>query len=108
MMILLAALVLVADPHATQPDGWRCNTARIQGAGQAQVLSRHHDGAPVVARLPPGTRVYVCDETRTWVKVHFSTPKVRCPQAIDGLAFRRAKSCPSGWVRKHRVEVLSG
>jgi hypothetical protein len=108
MMVLLAALVLVADPHAAWSDGWLCNTARIRGPGQAQALSRHHRGAPVVARLPPGARVYVCDETRTWVKVHFSTPKIRCPEAHDGLAFRRAKACPSGWVRQHRVEVLSG
>jgi hypothetical protein len=106
---MLAAIAFLSVALASPDEHSLCNYAKIVGPHGAPVLSRPDRRGHKEKDLPPGTVVYTCDEQGEFLEVYFGTPQKPCaPPAPKGLDFRKAQGCASGWVRKARVNVLSG
>jgi len=109
LVIAAPTISHASDVHSAA--GWTsyiCNYAvTVTGAGPgAPVYRRPAARSKVIARLPAGAPVYICDENRQWYEVHFN--EACAVRSTDGLKSERARLCPVGWMRSSTVEVLSG
>lgn len=90
----------------------RCNLAtayRLERGKKLRVRVKPSATALVIARLDEGNIVYICDSMGEWLKVYFAGPEGPCFRTYeDGLRFREARRCRSGWVRREWVNILSG
>jgi hypothetical protein len=90
----------------------RCNLAtiyRVGPSGTIRVRERPTKRSRVVGRLPEGNIVYVCDDSRGWLRVYFGSSEGPCFRTYEGgLRFREARKCTSGWVQAYWVNILSG
>ena len=97
---------------ATLNGSVRCNLAtvyRLAGRKRLNVRVSPKSNSRVIARLDEGHIVYVCEDIRDWLKVYFGGVEGPCFRTYeDGLTRRQALKCASGWVRRDRVNVLSG
>lgn len=93
---------------------WLCNLAEVRGPSPVQMRDGPTLRARVTATLPPGTRVFVCNEVRgnsrpSWLGVVYSSSGKPCDNgSAEGLPVRLAARCASGWIRETSIEVLSG
>ena len=123
--IMLFSMLISASAGASQPipdqqsayrqeldDSIRCNLATIYKLGPSgaiEIRSKPTLRSRVVARLPEGNIVYVCDQDGDWVNVFFSGTEAPCFRAYEGgLEQKRAMECQSGWVQQKLVNIISG
>ena len=123
----LTAVILLAllQPAAAEPrqsgrarmvdeimSSIRCNLAttyRLAEGKRLDVRAKPKGDSPVVTRLQEGHIVYVCDQDGQWLNVYFGGVEGPCFRTYeDGLRFREARKCRSGWVRQEWVNILSG
>jgi hypothetical protein len=116
---ILAALAIAPQripvvPASAAPASFLCNSAVVRGSNPAQVRDRPEPRARATHALPPGTRLFVCDEARgrnhqRWLGVAYAKRGKPCAGGTSkGLPVRLASHCRSGWVRRDQIEVLSG
>lgn len=119
MLVLSASTIIPAQRsspsityHDPLQDTVRCNLATVYRLGPSGRLAVHRAAsgrATVTARLAEGQIVYVCDQDRSWLHVYFSGTEAPCFRSYDGgLVAWKARTCSSGWVRDHWVNVISG
>ena len=90
----------------------RCNLAttyRLAARQKLNVRAKPRADSHVIAQLEEGRIIYVCDENGDWLNVYFGGVEGPCFRTYeDGLQFREARKCRSGWVRQNWVNILSG
>jgi hypothetical protein len=93
-------------------DSVRCNVATAYRLGPREALkvrAAPTTGTTVIAYLREGQIVYVCDQDDHWLKVFFGGTEGPCFRTYEnGLAFKEAKKCRSGWVPEAWINILSG
>ena len=90
----------------------KCNLATAYRLTDRQTLKARVSPSArstIVARLSEGDILYVCDDRAGWLHVYFGGSEGPCFRTYDnGLRFRDALKCRSGWVRSNHVNILSG
>ena len=89
-----------------------CNFAKVKKPTPGGYLSvRSGSGTKFreIDRLSGGMEVYICDERGDLFKVFYSGPDGPCGKTSSrGLDIRKTTGCKSGWVKRERIEVISG
>lgn len=117
--LILAALPMAPQqmpvlPASAVSANFSCNFALVRGPNPVQVRDKPEPRARATHALPPGTRIFVCNEARgrnyqSWLGVVYSGRGKPCAGGTPkGLPVRLAPRCQSGWVQRERIEVLSG
>jgi hypothetical protein len=110
LLVLMPAVSSNAQTEA--PAAYLCNLGAVRltgGGGMLSVRELPRTDGRVLARLPNSASIYICDETRSWYKIHYGQPGSPCGARLKGgIALIQASGCESGWVSKRFVEVLSG
>lgn len=109
MLATIVGAMLGAQALSGADAPYLCNFGRATTRrGDVIVHAAASATSKSVARVRAGAAVYICDERGDWYEIHFDGPNRRCPIVASGLSVRRASTCPSGWVRRNSVTVLSG
>jgi hypothetical protein len=93
-----------------------CGVGRVVGlrlGRHALVRSESRPNARVNGQLNRGEYVLVCNEDRDeqdrrWYGVVYSRPGNACRTGLPRRALSFNRSCRSGWVRRQRIELLTG
>jgi uncharacterized protein YgiM (DUF1202 family) len=89
-----------------------CNFAKVthlKARSYLSVRSGPDSQFSKVDRLTAGSTVYICDERGDWLKISYSGSNGPCGAiSPGGLDVRKTATCKSGWVKRERIDVISG
>src|SRR5690349_8916135 len=104
----------LAASAASFSESARCNYGiiSIPGAQRVTMYRSIHSKAKISTPLRRGESVYICDSALRcgvrFSRVHFGGICGVPAKSLNGLDYRVANKCTSGWLESHFIAIVSG